>query len=353
METSNSASRCPSGSSRTSLASPRRRSAKRWRSSRTRAWGADLSAARRFRLHTSAHEVGPPVSQRARSGRPEARHQPQSRCFCRGSRAVVVDMGAAQAAATARRSRARHPISCRSFLNTATIATCANATSANVGNISFGPILPSNPSTPSCPFMASRQMLQAIRNCDIAKTLAILDVHGCSAETYSAEIEISRQPTGRLRRPVDGTAWFSTGVTKSFGTTRALSDVDLDVAAGEAHAAGRRNGLGTLSEFLRRRGARCGVREEAGMSLPVKSGPFKAEQAARSEVAGVAATRGPKRRQRLDGAGPIDFRSRHVAEAERRRPAPAKAAHRVSSCERLDAPPGAWTTPPKGPFRNL
>ena len=35
-----------------------------------------------------------------------------------------------------------------------------------------------------------------------------------------------------------------TGVTKSFGTTRALSDVDLDVAAGEAHALVGENGAG-------------------------------------------------------------------------------------------------------------
>src|SRR5271166_5284492 len=39
----------------------------------------------------------------------------------------------------------------------------------------------------------------------------------------------------------------------------------------------------------------------------------------------------------------IDSRNRHVAEAELA-PAPAKAAHRVSSSERPDAPPEAWTT---------
>ena len=49
-------------------------------------------------------------------------------------------------------------------------------------------------------------------------------------------------------------------------------------------------------------GARCGVREEAGMSLPVKvwSVQSRASRTGAS-LAGVAATRGPKRRQRLDG----------------------------------------------------
>ena len=46
----------------------------------------------------------------------------------------------------------------------------------------------------------------------------------------------------------------------------------------------------------------CGVREEAGMSLPVKVWSVQS-RAGRTgaSFAGVAATRGPKRRQRLDG----------------------------------------------------
>ena len=49
----------------------------------------------------------------------------------------------------------------------------------------------------------------------------------------------------------------------------------------------------------------------------------------------------------------IDSRNRHVAEAELA-PAPAKAAHSVSLCERLDAPSGAKdTSRPKGTYRNL
>src|SRR6478609_8488706 len=47
----------------------------------------------------------------------------------------------------------------------------------------------------------------------------------------------------------------------------------------------------------------------------------------------------------------IDSRNRHVAEAELA-PAPAKAAPPVCPRERLDAPPGSWTTsPPKGAYR--
>jgi hypothetical protein len=49
-------------------------------------------------------------------------------------------------------------------------------------------------------------------------------------------------------------------------------------------------------------GAVCGLREEAGMSLPVKVWSVQS-RAGRTgaSLAGVAATRGPKRRQRLDG----------------------------------------------------
>ena len=58
------------------------------------------------------------------------------------------------------------------------------------------------------------------------------------------------------------------------------------------------------------------------------------------------------RQQRRTGCE-IDSRNRHVAEAELA-PAPAKAAHSVSLCERLDAPSGAKdTSRPNGTYRNL
>src|SRR5271166_680287 len=102
----------------------------------------------------------------------------------------------------------------------------------------------------------------------------------------------------------------------------------------------------------------AGCERKAGMSLPEQVWSVQSRAGGTgASLAGVAATRGPKRRQRLDGIGwtgcGIDSRNRHVAEAEPA-PAPAKAAHRVSSCERPDAPPGAWTpSRPKGAFRNL
>ena len=104
-------------------------------------------------------------------------------------------------------------------------------------------------------------------------------------------------------------------------------------------------------DFRQEPGAGC--ERKAGMSLPVKVWSVKAEQAGRERVLRASRQRGVRSVDSgWTGCG-IDSRNRHVAEAELA-PAPAKAAHPVSSCERPDAPPGAWTTSrPKGPFRNL
>src|SRR6516165_11719991 len=92
---------------------------------------------------------------------------------------------------------------------------------------------------------------------------------------------------------------------------------------------------------------------EADMSLPVKSGPSKAQQAGRERVLRASRQRGVRSVDSGRMGCGIDSRNRLIAAAELA-PAPAKAAHPLSVRERADAPPGAKArSRPNGSCRNL
>jgi len=73
------------------------------------------------------------------------------------------------------------------------------------------------------------------------------------------------------------------GVTKSFGTTRALSEVDLDVAAGEAHALVGENGAGK-STLL---GILAGVVAPDTGRVEIDGTPVVIDGAARAQALGI------------------------------------------------------------------
>src|SRR3954469_10879480 len=168
-------------------------------------------------------------------------------------------------------------------------------------------------------------------------------------------------------------------MTRPYSTDEASNNTGRQAGGGERGGKGRRKGKGqrmprtqsrnphvpdglrprtgtgwaaqapNASDLRQEPGAGCD--RKAGMSLPVQVWSVQS-RAGRTgaSLAGVAVTRGPKRRQR---GCEIDSRNRHVAEAELA-PAPAKAAQPLSLCERAAAPPGAEdTSRPKGADRNL